>query len=1104
ASPLLLHEVNTGPSIEIEPLTLEVHQNSSPKSSSGDQNEGHYLICKADNALSVHVRCSSSHPPVDSKPDKNSDPSRNKSDGNVGKSVVHTSTLTNNQQQPSVGQANTVNAFKALPVASKGMIDIVDPMTGVRHIEIKAAMTEEVLHSFHLAVKKTTAILYCVCLTLSSKGFNRSRVATVKFIPNAEKKSNITQRLVVPLGEKILLECPLGSDGRSHENRAVFWLWNDAEIMLNENVEVDAEKGSLLILRVGRANEGSYTCGVRGSGSEKNQASARRGETVYIDVRTDGAWSSWGSWSECTAKCGRGYRTRTRSCTNPPPRHGGKDCPGDYMHRTDCHGSRKNCSSEKDKADPHSSPQWSPWSDWSICGQDCRQHRQRWCRGSNKVQFLHQKQGQHQSNNPITVTPGESSDFAQRLPSGDLCPGIDHMSTNCTGGKCSIDFSSLRPLLSGVDNLVNNNHNYIQDQTPSPSHEQGFVVSNLGSVQAVAMVIGMALAAIILAFTFLIALRFWPRDVTGPGDKRQPPLPLHMAYTAVPVSGLSTLPTDVSASMDRDTRLQEFLTERKLDSGITVPLLQQMYTAPNKCAMPLTPSQTRTNFLNRSRTPSSTGKTHRSDSGSYQSGQPCSDYGAPGSCSEYDLIYDTIPDDITEPGNSIGTRSGRDQSFGGSLPCSKSMKDRQIAWLTVGPEGGRIGLERSGVWMTVPPDTLQHGRREMYVAVLDDAELKLSTILGKGQSVLSPIVQCGPADVALARPVVISFDLCAHPTTEKWNIHLLNANEETDSHDQPIWRKKVLDLPEENNDVLCYRDGRICYIQTDQLGRFVLCGESKVGMYAVKSIALLAFLSKRKGLSQAERTLKIYCVEDTKAAVETILLSEQEDSTLVESPKSVALHDGGANLCFSLEELSLPQGWSVKSSSLQEVPFFRVWSLSCGAHCSFLLLNSPQSTSFSARESPLECKITVYQRGSQSHRQVLNVSSSSACLVYRNLGLQRVESVAMCGGARGSPVVQQPVRVTNLTAEARNRLCSMLDAPTHDGPGDWTKLALRLGLERNLDYFASKSSPTACLLDLWEARQRNEDTALSLRTLLRHIDRHDAVTAVEKLLGAWV
>ena len=42
----------------------------------------------------------------------------------------------------------------------------------------------------------------------------------------------------------------------------------------------------------------------------------------------DGGWSAWSSWTSCSKSCNGGFQSRLRSCTNPSPSGGGKQCLG--------------------------------------------------------------------------------------------------------------------------------------------------------------------------------------------------------------------------------------------------------------------------------------------------------------------------------------------------------------------------------------------------------------------------------------------------------------------------------------------------------------------------------------------------------------------------------------------------------------------------------------------------------------------------------------------------------------------------------------------------------------------------------------------------------
>ena len=49
-------------------------------------------------------------------------------------------------------------------------------------------------------------------------------------------------------------------------------------------------------------------------------------EGMYCLFLVNGQWSDWEDWGDCTITCGGGNQTRSRTCDNPEPAFGGKNC----------------------------------------------------------------------------------------------------------------------------------------------------------------------------------------------------------------------------------------------------------------------------------------------------------------------------------------------------------------------------------------------------------------------------------------------------------------------------------------------------------------------------------------------------------------------------------------------------------------------------------------------------------------------------------------------------------------------------------------------------------------------------------------------------------
>ncbi|XP_033759595.1 A disintegrin and metalloproteinase with thrombospondin motifs adt-1-like [Pecten maximus] len=115
----------------------------------------------------------------------------------------------------------------------------------------------------------------------------------------------------------------------------------------------------------------------------------------------DGGWTSWGSYGSCSVTCAGGLKSRTRSCTNPAPQHGGASCGNSDTSSASCNTNPCPIDGE-----------WSSWGSYGSCSVTCAggvKYRTRSC------------------TNPAPQYGGAS------------CGNADTSSTTCNTFPCPID-----------------------------------------------------------------------------------------------------------------------------------------------------------------------------------------------------------------------------------------------------------------------------------------------------------------------------------------------------------------------------------------------------------------------------------------------------------------------------------------------------------------------------------------------------------------------------------------------------------------------------------------------------------------------------------------
>ncbi|XP_068630442.1 netrin receptor UNC5C-like isoform X2 [Battus philenor] len=889
------------------------------------------------------------------------------------------------RNKPAMLRCRAANAlqvyFKCNDVRSVAstQFEFVDPQSGVRIVEAECNVTRDQVEEYF------SEEFSCTCFAWSSRGDIRSQPAIVKLAYIRKIFSMSPSPTSVEAGLTASLRC---SPPEAVPVPRVSWLKHGTPLQQDHNVVISAE-GNLVISRATLQDMANYSC------VAENIAGKRISEPALLTVYVNGGWSSWGPWTQCRCN-GRaaGGQRRTRTCTEPHPLNGGAPCQGQAVQRTnDCIP----CQS----ALPG---RWGSWSEWSVCGADCRQTRRRSCTGD---------------------TP---------------CAGAHAQHADCVGDYCGVHGVAAHsdiPLYIGI---------------------------------AVAVLVFLSGAAVVYKL-----LQRKTRDhslYTMTRTDFQPEM-----YPTVEKQSLSLAP---DLMQHRPPRYEHPQTDTRAEHHYDVPHLTNSYASP--VDHQVTPCA------------SSKGQSDEYDSKPYSE----SEHSVSSCFTSSGSMYDAANESVTLQLAELVSNSSTSQS------------------VSVSGAGSRLALPAAGVALSVPEGALSRCRREqMYVAVVKDDRYRFR--MGKGITQLSPVVKCGPPRLQLNKSVILQIPHCASLKHGFWNLSLyaIDYNSSKSDNAQPQW-KKVVGLGQEtiNTPVFTQLDNDKIYLVTDILSTFVLVGESFNGK-AVKALQLAIYAPAVPNEVSPEYNIRLYIFEDTPCA--PYYCQEQEKKlggVLIDRPKTLLFQDGGSNLCLNLEHVS--PGWKTKPGlGYQEIPFSHVWSSNYNAlHCSFVLERTHDCDS-------IDFSISACQRTNPSYKQMFRVSledirsrsprgRSPRAESQRSFNItENLIEARMCRSDEGSDSGKRTVTVSEtginecagegpfkLSARTKRQLCAILDPPNARG-NDWRALASRLGVDRYTTWFATKSSPTEAILELWECRERGPGATASLAAALRQMDRHDAADLLQ-------
>ncbi|KAI9539157.1 Netrin receptor unc5a [Dissostichus eleginoides] len=892
----------------------------------------------------------------------------------------------------------------------------IDPATALPIMQVTIDITRQ-------QVEKIFGLdeYWCQCVAWSTTGTQKSQKAYIRIAYLRKNFEEEPQGKEVALDQEVLLRChpPEGVPQAEVE-------WQRNEDVINPGSDLNffmTTDHSLVIKKARLGDTGNYTC------VAKNIVARRKSNSATVLVYVNGGWSTWTTWSSCSAVCGRGWQKRSRSCTNPTPLNGGTSCEGQNVQKSACVAT---CPGQWEQRGgllvsvvlvyllifpSRTQELWvsDDLGQWPSAAVPYGNPPQAWRCVTLTITPSHSAKLPP----PFVRWPPslhvivDSRVYQATAPSDHWVDGgwSEWSKWSACGADCSMwrsrECSQPSPGTRGKDcqGLDLQSLNCTSEQCPQ----------TVSGAEDVALYVGMVAVALCLTLLLIVVVLVYRR--------KKEDLDSDVADSSILTTGFQ--PMGIKPSKPENSHL------------LTIQ--------PD-----LTTTTTSYQGTLRSR-PHTTGKFSMTNG-------PLLDPLPNGS---HTLHNGKLNSDPAEFVSRLST-----QTYFKTLP-------RDVANTSYGTFnflGGRLTIPSTGISLLIPPEAIPRGKiYEIYLTVQRKEDLRLP--LAGCQTLLSPVVSCGPPGVVLSRPVILSMDHCSDACLDNWAVRLKKQNYEGTWEDVLLMGEELVSEP-----YYCQLEAETCRLFTEHLGTLALVGES-LHMGAAKRLRLVLFSDAY--CSTLEYNIRVYCMDDTQDVFKEVMQMERQlGGRLIDEPHILLFKDSYHNLRLSIHDMPQAHWRSKLLAGYQEIPFYHIWNGSQRyLHCTFTLERISLST------CELTCQLCVWQveGEGQSFSLDFNIAKQDTRAVDAEFLLMDISATALAGPS----AFQIPYLI-------RQKICSSLDAPCPNG-ADWRMLAQRLKLERHMSFFASKASPTSLILDLWEAQHFHSGNINQLATVMADIGKQEAM-----------